>query len=346
MTTDNKQSVLTNDEIDAIQSAHNVAFHAGVVGPRDFARTIEQAVLSKLRGAGEPSDETLTAVYDVFGIGILARTPSALMTCLSNAVRRSRCLSQVERVLSVPTPPEPEDDGVWGEKSLLLWGAEPETYADHFKDALATFSSRGAPPASAEVRNAALEDAAKLLDGRADLYNSTNDSARTARCWAEAIRDLKSAPVAEPETMEEILRHERDRLPVVLPKDPTLPEGSAKGAGDAREPSPTAGMNIAQRILHVGGRNNAQGYVEFGSIQAVEALVRQVLRDLPSDRQQRGGDVSSLREALRWTAACLLAYTDGSEGESFRMTETGETKLISEVLDMADAALAPPEQIN
>lgn len=47
-------------------------------------------------------------------------------------------------------------------------------------------------------------------------------------------------------------------------------------------PSPTAGMNIAQRILHVGGRNNAAGYVEFGSIQAVEALVRQVLRDLPT----------------------------------------------------------------
>lgn len=43
--------------------------------------------------------------------------------------------------------------------------------------------------------------------------------------------------------------------------------------------SPTAGMNIAERILHVGGRNNAAGYIEFGSIQAVQALVRQVLRD-------------------------------------------------------------------
>lgn len=51
--------------------------------------------------------------------------------------------------------------------------------------------------------------------------------------------------------------------------------------GQAAEPSPTSDMNIAQRILHVGGRNNAAGYVEFGSIQAVEALVRQVLRDLP-----------------------------------------------------------------
>lgn len=54
----------------------------------------------------------------------------------------------------------------------------------------------------------------------------------------------------------------------------------------ARKESPTAGMNIAERILHVGGRNNAAGYVEFGSIQAVQALVRQVLRDLPDALQQ------------------------------------------------------------
>jgi hypothetical protein len=53
----------------------------------------------------------------------------------------------------------------------------------------------------------------------------------------------------------------------------------------AQKESPTAGMNIAERILHVGGRNNAAGYVEFGSIQAVQALVRQVLRDLPAAPQ-------------------------------------------------------------
>ena len=50
---------------------------------------------------------------------------------------------------------------------------------------------------------------------------------------------------------------------------------------DKTKQSPTAGMNLAQRILHVGGRNNAAGYVEFGSVQAVQALVHQVLRDLP-----------------------------------------------------------------
>lgn len=52
------------------------------------------------------------------------------------------------------------------------------------------------------------------------------------------------------------------------------------------EPSATTGMSIAQRILHVGGRNNAAGYIEFGSIQAVEALVRQVLRDLLPPEQE------------------------------------------------------------
>lgn len=50
--------------------------------------------------------------------------------------------------------------------------------------------------------------------------------------------------------------------------------------------SPTSGMTIEQRILHVGGRNNAAGYVEFGSVQAVQALVQQVLRDLPDQAVQ------------------------------------------------------------
>lgn len=58
--------------------------------------------------------------------------------------------------------------------------------------------------------------------------------------------------------------------------------GCNEGLGGERvASSPTAGMSIEQRILHVGGRNNAAGYVEFGSTQAVLALVRQVLRDHP-----------------------------------------------------------------
>jgi hypothetical protein len=63
-----------------------------------------------------------------------------------------------------------------------------------------------------------------------------------------------------------------------------IDEGTKQNQGE-QPPSPTSGMNIAQRILHVGGRNNAAGYVEFGSTQAVQALVRQVLRDLPAPRK-------------------------------------------------------------
>lgn len=43
--------------------------------------------------------------------------------------------------------------------------------------------------------------------------------------------------------------------------------------------SPTAGMTLGERIMHVGGRENANGYIEFGSVMAVGALIKQMLRD-------------------------------------------------------------------
>ena len=46
------------------------------------------------------------------------------------------------------------------------------------------------------------------------------------------------------------------------------------------EPSPTHGMNLGERIKHVGGRENAQGYIEFGSVMVVSALIKQVIRDM------------------------------------------------------------------
>lgn len=53
------------------------------------------------------------------------------------------------------------------------------------------------------------------------------------------------------------------------------------------EPSPTAGMSMWERIKHVGGRENAATYIEFGSVQAVKALVAHVLRDLPNPLAKR-----------------------------------------------------------
>lgn len=48
------------------------------------------------------------------------------------------------------------------------------------------------------------------------------------------------------------------------------------------EKSPTHGMSLDERIAHVGGRTNAAGYMEFGSVMAVSALIDHVLRDSPA----------------------------------------------------------------
>lgn len=55
------------------------------------------------------------------------------------------------------------------------------------------------------------------------------------------------------------------------------------------ERSATHGMTLGERIAHVGGRTNAQGYVEFGSPMAVDALIQHVLRDIDCTRQEDDG---------------------------------------------------------
>ncbi|WP_208455489.1 hypothetical protein [Burkholderia gladioli] len=78
------------------------------------------------------------------------------------------------------------------------------------------------------------------------------------------------------------------------------PDANWSGAApaSAREPSPTAGMNLGERIKHVGGRENAAGYIEFGSVTAVDALIKQVIRDLPRPSPSDAIDTALLREAL------------------------------------------------
>lgn len=44
--------------------------------------------------------------------------------------------------------------------------------------------------------------------------------------------------------------------------------------------SPTKCMTLGERIKHVGGRENEAGYIEFGSVMAVHALINHVLRDV------------------------------------------------------------------
>lgn len=73
-----------------------------------------------------------------------------------------------------------------------------------------------------------------------------------------------------------------------LPAAPGSPPASAQD--DAKdERSDTYGMNLGERIAHVGGRTNAQGYTEFGSPMAVNALIQHVLRDIDWTRQDDDG---------------------------------------------------------
>lgn len=100
---------------------------------------------------------------------------------------------------------------------------------------------------------------------------------------ADAIAALRSALTQRPAAQTEREADDGDITGQSGPLPETgwdeVPEGAF------RKPSPTAGMNLGERIKHVGGRENAAGYIEFGSVAAVRALVRQYLRDLPTPQQ-------------------------------------------------------------
>lgn len=153
MTTDNKQSVLTDDEIDArrVPTGKFAEWESGSYQyRRAFARAIESAVLSKLRGAGEPvawmTDDGRTA----------------------NAASRQGMHEITKASFCIPL------------------------YA--------------APQGSAEVRNAALEEAAKVIGNLAQEAAKQHEDSKSpydegftdAYDYAElTIRSLKSAPAAE-----------------------------------------------------------------------------------------------------------------------------------------------------
>lgn len=85
------------------------------------------------------------------------------------------------------------------------------------------------------------------------------------------------------------------------------------GAGGLAD-YPTHGMNLGQRIAHVGGRENAQGYVEFGSPMAVHALIQHVLRDF--HRQGRVNLAPDQQDADKVDAERYRAWRDAAVANS------------------------------
>ncbi|MGS1028796.1 hypothetical protein [Burkholderia glumae] len=128
---------------------------------------------------------------------------------------------------------------------------------------------------------------------------------------------LSDAANGEPMSADEAL----NLLPVGLNEIDEV-NRSASAPAEAREPSPTAGMNLGERIKHVGGRENAAGYIEFGSVAAVGALIKQVIRDLPRSAPADAGEaVASVDE----TTFKNLFYKHGGpvDSEGWCINESG-----------------------
>ena len=81
----------------------------------------------------------------------------------------------------------------------------------------------------------------------------------------------------------------------------------------AHKPSQPHGMNLGERIKHVGGRENAQGYIEFGSVMAVRALINQVIRDThPAPGVSDGWQLVPIEPTAEMLQAALKVATPGA----------------------------------
>lgn len=142
----------------------------------------------------------LAAICDAFHIGSAARTPETVMANVENAIRRSRCLGAIERVLVVETPPDPDEgDDEPGEEELLRWGAEPDGYEYHFKSALSEWLAAQPQPSGNADRQTfhAMESALSELVDKIIPGLDTGDLLTDAIAASKAL-DAKPSGNAEP----------------------------------------------------------------------------------------------------------------------------------------------------
>jgi hypothetical protein len=68
--------------------------------------------------------EIVNEIADIFNIGICEITKETILTNVNNAVRRSKCLSQIESYYTIVTMTADGEEC----ESLLNWGETPELY--------------------------------------------------------------------------------------------------------------------------------------------------------------------------------------------------------------------------
>lgn len=82
------------------------------------------------KARAEQAEATVSNIADRLGIGSEARTPEEILSSVSNAVRRSACLSEIERYHTVK---KEDEDGEEIDEQLLNWGESPERYIKTYK---------------------------------------------------------------------------------------------------------------------------------------------------------------------------------------------------------------------
>ncbi|QDJ45013.1 hypothetical protein [Bordetella hinzii] len=159
------------------------------------------------------------------------------------------------------------------------------------------------------------------------FYNNLTIHTRAA--WVAASRQyaaLAGAPVAEPETMEEIHRRERERAPWVLPKDPTLPASAPDTSEADASPIVPGGpySDPEQFIASLGASAPVAGYIKPDPAapthpRYVSELKYRSAADAEADPEGKGwlkvytAPQASPVAGEAQPVACLRRQSDGSD---------------------------------
>ena len=129
------------------------------------------------------------AVYDVSSIGRAANTARTLLANVESAIRRSQCLSAIERHFFTTEVPDNDIPGLTVGDCPLNWGASPDEYVKQFRAALAGYQAEPRPKHGeqaqtiADFASAVIREMAELPD-----RNSPDDDPEAMLANADEVR--------------------------------------------------------------------------------------------------------------------------------------------------------------